>query len=85
MPAKHFYVAKSADKNFLKLLRNIQTRIIDAYTRLKDNPLSGEKLHGELAGKYKLRIGDYRLVYEFDSKESRIKVVKIEHRQGIYK
>lgn len=85
MPAKYFSVAKSADKNYLKLPRNIQAKIISSYERLKSNPLLGEKLHGELAGKYKLRVGDYRLVYEFDSKESMVIVVKIEHRQGIYK
>jgi len=85
MPAKYFSVAKTADKNFLRLPRNVQGKIIASYIRLKDNPLLGEKLHGELEGKYKLRVGDYRVVYLFDRKTSTVLVLKIEHRQGVYK
>lgn len=85
MPAKIFLVDKKAYKQFLKLPKNIRGKIIHAYRNLKENPISGEKLHGELLGYYKYKVGDYRIVYIFDKKESKIAVVKIEHRQGVYK
>lgn len=50
-----------------------------------NNNLQGEKLHGELLGYSKHRVGDYRIVYLFDKKEGKIAVLKIEHRQGVYK
>jgi mRNA interferase RelE/StbE len=85
MPAKHLIVDKNADKRFLRLPISIQQRAIRAYDILKLNPVAGVKLHGELKGFYKYRLGDYRIVYTFDTKTSTVEVVAIEHRQGVYK
>ena len=85
MPAKYFIVDKKADKQFLKLPKFAQKRVILAYRALRENPISGSKLKGELSEYYKYRIGDWRIVYKFDSKRSIIEVVKIEHRQGVYR
>ncbi len=85
MPAKAFVVDKNADKRFLKLPIHVQRRVIRAYDIIKQNPIAGEKLHGELSGFYKYRVGDYRIVYVFNAKKSRIEVITIEHRQGVYK
>ena len=85
MPAKSILVERASRKKLLKLPVNIHKRFIDAFDSIQQNPLIGEKLHGELKGYYKLRLGDYRIVYKFDSRESRVVVVKIEHRQGVYR
>ena len=85
MPAKTFLLSKKTNKEILKLPLQIQNKISKAFIRLKENPLSGAKLGGEMGGNYKLRVGDYRIVYKFNSKESQVDVVKVEHRQGIYK
>ena len=85
MPAKALVVDKNADKRFLKLPVYIQRRVIHAYDKLKQNPVAGIKLHGEFAGYYKYRLGDYRIVYTFDTKTGTVEVVTIEHRQGVYK
>ncbi|HTK03653.1 MAG TPA: type II toxin-antitoxin system RelE/ParE family toxin [Alphaproteobacteria bacterium] len=84
MPAQ-LVVAKKVNKDFIKLPRHIQAKIIAAYGRMASVPISGVKLHGELAAYYKYRVGDYRIVYKFDVHEKLIQVVKIEHRQGVYK
>lgn len=85
MPARHFVVERSADKLFLRFPISTQERILRAYESLKQNPISEIKLHGELKGYYKYRVGDYRIIYRFDIKMSTVSVVKIEHRQGVYK
>lgn len=85
MPAKFLVVERTARKKLLKLPINIHKRIIDAFDTIQKNPLIGEKLHGELKGYYKMRLGDYRIVYSFDSKTSTVQIVKLEHRQGVYK
>lgn len=85
MPRKNVLVPNRVRKETLKLPRNIQERVATALIGIKENPLVGEKLHGKLAGMYKLRIGDYRIVYRLRFKESLVEIVKIEHRQGVYK
>lgn len=85
MSAKHLIVNEKADKKFLKLPRSIQEKTIRAYQKLKENPIAGIRLHGNLYGLYKYRIGDYRIVYTFNTKTSTVEVVAIEHRQGVYK
>ena len=85
MPAKHFLIEKKANKSILRLPLNIQNKIDKAFGIIRENPLSGSKLLGELAGYYKYRVGDYRVVYLFDKKKSVVIVVKVEHRRGVYK
>lgn len=85
MVVKYFRLAQSVDKDLAKLPKNIQLKILSSFTRLKRHPLAGIKLPGELRNYYKLRVGDYRIIYSFNPKQNLIQVVKIEHRQGVYK
>lgn len=85
MPAKYLLTNKKAQKQLKRLPVNIHRKAIKTLSILQANPLAGEKLHGELAGYYKFRIGDYRIVYRFDPKASRVVILKVEHRQGVYR
>jgi mRNA interferase RelE/StbE len=85
MSAKSLILAQKVDKNFSKLPIRIQKKILRSFENIKANPVSGIKLHGELEDYFKYRVGDYRIVYAFDAKKSIVIVVKIEHRQGVYK
>jgi mRNA interferase RelE/StbE len=44
-------------------------------------PLS---LTGQWLGFYKLRVGDYRVIYELDIEEQLIIIIRIGHRREIY-
>jgi mRNA interferase RelE/StbE len=85
MPAKRFILPQKVQKSIHKLPKHIQTHVPRALLAIQENPLIGIKLYGELAGYYKYRIGDYRVVYRWIAKTSTVDVVKIEHRQGVYK
>ena len=85
MPAKIFRIPYRVNKKISTLPKHIRVKINDSFVRLKENPISGIKLRGELFNYYKYRIGDYRIVYKFNSKKSIIEILKIEHRQGVYK
>lgn len=85
MPAKYFSTDKKVQNQLKKLPAKVHKRVIELLAKLKRNPLLGEKLHGELAGYFKYRLGDYRIIYRFDARSSTLVVVKIEHRQGAYK
>lgn len=85
MSAKNLRVDTKAEKSIKRFPRNIQGRLALALISIKENPLIGPKLSGELAGYHKFRIGDYRIVYKFDPKESLVEVVKVERRGGVYR
>lgn len=85
MPAKLLIVHPAVRKKLQKLPLRLHQRIVAVLDTIQGNPLSGVKLHGELGQYRKLRLGDYRVIYHFNPKTSTVIVVKIEHRQGVYK
>jgi mRNA interferase RelE/StbE len=77
-------VTPEAAKQLESLPRSIQIRIVHLFDRLRDWPdVSGAKpLRGDLAGRYRLRTGDYRLQFRVRGNEVRIE--KIGHRSRFY-
>lgn len=76
---------KSAEKELLHLNKNLGQRILQKIDALKNNPygLNSQKLEG---GKgYRIRIGDYRVVYIIDKENQAIVVIKIGHRRELYR
>lgn len=68
-----------------KLPREIHARISKRILSLEDNPRpSGAK---KLAGReeYRLRIGDYRVLYAIDDEEDAITVFAVVHRREVYR
>ena len=52
-------------------------------TVLAENPRSGEPLHGEFAGLFKLRVGDYRIIYAFVGED--VLILRVIHRGKAYR
>ena len=80
--------AKSAKKEFNKLPSKIQDRIVEALKLLSINPFSELLKIKKLKGQeelYRIRIGNYRLVYEVQNNELIVHLVKIGHRREVYK
>jgi mRNA-degrading endonuclease RelE of RelBE toxin-antitoxin system len=54
-------------KGFLRELKKIpkdaRSRILRAVDEILTNPFSGVKLQGELEGRWRWRVGKYRIVY----------------------
>jgi mRNA-degrading endonuclease RelE of RelBE toxin-antitoxin system len=65
----------SADKN--KIRKKIES--------LKENPLSGKLLKGELTGLRSLKAWPLRIIYIFSSKTKTISIVAIDYRGSVYK
>ncbi len=61
--------------------RPVAQRIQDLAT--DPRPPGCEKLSGE--DKYRVRQGDYRIVYAVDDKKSVVTVVKVGHRKEVYR
>ena len=76
----------SADKALRKLPAAIQKRIVAAVDDLKSNPRphGSEKMQG-IENHWRIRVGDYRVVYTIRDKELVILVVRVAHRKDVYK
>jgi len=77
-------VSDSAAAEFDALPAVIRIRVQGVFARLADWPaVSGAKpLRGELAGNWRIRTGDWRVVFTVAG--DTVKVWKIGHRGGVY-
>ena len=79
----------SWSKNSLDFLNKLEPliskRIIKSIGEFSENPRAREfkKLKGETA--FRLRVGDYRIIFDFDPKSQKIFIIGIGHRKNIYK
>ena len=80
--------AEKAKKEFLKLDKPIQKQIQTFIVKLQgmtDPRASGKALVGNLAGRWRYRVGDYRLVCEIEDDKILVAVLHIAHRKEVYK
>ena len=78
-------LSNGAKQDLAALPPDLQTRIGKALRKLEANarPSGVKKLKGEDA--YRLRVGDYRVLYEVHDKRLFVLVVKIGHRREVYR
>lgn len=77
---------ESAAKALKKLPKNAQRRIIEKLAGFEDAPPPVEetKLKGNNPF-HRVRVGDYRIIYEIQNDILVILVIKIGHRRDVYK
>ncbi len=78
-------LSKKSEKDFAKLPKSEQKKVVKKLKTIQVNPLLGKHLTGELKDFYSLKAWPYRIIYEFDKKQDQTIWHKIEHRQGVYK
>jgi len=78
-------IKKSAERELRALPKEDLRRISDRIRGLAHSPRphGNEKLSGQ--ERYRLRQGDYRIVYAIDDEAQTVEVVKIGHRREVYK
>lgn len=64
--------------------RRLFTRIIRKIDSLCKTPLEGKPLVGNHKGEYSLRVGSYRIVYEFDGVKHIVYILTVKHRKHVY-
>ncbi len=62
-----------------------RTKIVRILESIERDPYVGKKLQGDLRDQYSIRALPYRIVYETYKRELLVIVIKIGHRQGVYK
>lgn len=76
----------SAAKELRKLPKNFVIRILNTVEQLSANPfpIGVKKLVGT-KDMYRIRIGDYRVVYSIVKSALVIEIIRIGHRKDVYK
>lgn len=75
-----------AQDSIQKLDKTIRHRIIKKIEWLTDNAeaVKHRRLSGQLSDFYKLRVGDYRVLYRLRTKKRLIRIEQVGHRSEIY-
>ncbi len=77
---KHVY--KDLDKISVKDL----AKIYEGFEHLKQNPrLPGTKKLKDASDRYRLRKGDYRIIYMIDDKAMIVQIMLVRHRRDVYR
>lgn len=76
----------SARRELLKLPARIRVRLADAIRALAADPRPPgcKKLAGS-AEYFRIRVGDYRILYEVRDREVVVLVIKVGHRRDVYR
>ncbi|MBW2990897.1 type II toxin-antitoxin system RelE/ParE family toxin [Candidatus Woesearchaeota archaeon] len=78
-------LGKKAEKDLNKITRKHKPQIIAALFDLRENAYLGKSLKGKFSGYYSLRVWPYRIIYKVNRKKLIIFIIRIGHRQGIYR
>ncbi len=75
---------EGAIRQLEKLQPLLSKRILKKVLELKENPFSKDikRLKGEKA--FRLRVGDYRILFDIDLNKKSITILRMGHRKNIY-
>ena len=80
-------LSSSAQKLYRKADRPLARKLARCFEQLEQEPRhhsSVKQLKGDLAGCYRFRVGDHRVIYRIDDEEQLVAVLKIAHRSEAY-
>jgi mRNA interferase RelE/StbE len=79
------HLKRSAEKELAGLPEKVHHKIIERLLSLKNNPRPprSKKLWG--GERYRIRVGDYRMLYTIDDSLNKIEVSAVGHRREVYR
>ena len=85
MPSYRVVLTSSAERELKKLPADLVARILPRLESLASNtrPAGCRKLQGG-DREWRIRVGDYRVVYTIDDGKLLVEVVRIRHRREVY-
>ncbi|HEX9974341.1 MAG TPA: type II toxin-antitoxin system RelE/ParE family toxin [bacterium] len=79
------FLKRSAEKELENLPEKLHDRIVARLLALKENPrpINSKRLRGREG--YRIRVGDYRILYIIEEDTKKIEVYSIAHRRDVYR
>jgi len=78
-------IEREAAKPLSDIPKKDRVRIVNAIDKLGDSPRSGTPLSGKWKGLWRIRVGNYRVIYGMKKTECVILVVRVSHRREVYR
>lgn len=75
-------VVKDVEKLDNSVKKQIHKKLLH-FKDLEDIKVVAKKLHNHEAGEYRLRVGNFRIIFDLD--KHRIVVLRIQHRKDVYR
>jgi mRNA interferase RelE/StbE len=76
----------SVEKDLRPLSKTLISRVMERIERLKTDPYPRQAI--KLSGTerlYRIRVGDYRIVYEVDTQAKEVTIHYVRHRREVYR
>lgn len=85
--AYEILIKASAEKDVRRLPKDARARVASAILALRDEPRpSGvRKLKGRGEEGWRIRVGDYRVVYRIDDALRQVTIYRVCHRRDVYR
>ncbi|MEK9149690.1 MAG: type II toxin-antitoxin system RelE/ParE family toxin [Candidatus Desantisbacteria bacterium] len=79
------FIEKSAQRSLAKIPQPYQDRLVEVIRKLGRNPrpMSVRKLSGRNA--WRIRVGNYRVIYEIDDDQLKVLIIVVGHRREVYR
>ena len=80
-------ISPAAQRDFQRLDKTIQDRMAIAILKLETNrhPQQFKPLAGRATAQFRLRVGDYRILYDVYDEKKTVLILRIGHRRDIYR
>ena len=80
------YLEKAAERDLRRLSEKIFGRIVPKIRALAENPrpYGCRKITGS-RNDWRIRIGEYRVVYEIEEETSTVRIMRVRHRREVYR
>lgn len=83
MPLFHLVPTKQFEDDFKKLPAKVQGQVLKALQRIERAPHRAQKLAGVKLGRWRYRVGDYRIRYDIEKNIIVLKIVR--YRKEVYR
>ena len=78
-------IIPKAEKEFLKLPEKVKAPITKKILLLEDNPRPFGSKKLKETEYYRIRVGDFRVVFSIDDSNKKVNVLSIAHRKEVYR
>jgi len=79
--------SRRVEKEIADLPSTVRDRVMQAIRKLAENPRppGSRKLSGEMRGAWRVRVGDYRVIYDIEDDQRQVIVLAVLHRREAYR
>lgn len=85
MAIKKIFLSSKADKQLNKLPQKMHDFALEKIEDLKENPYPSQSKKLVNREGYRIRVGDYRILYALEKKRHEIVILSVAHRKDAYK